>query len=148
MKVSTKALYGVLALADIALNSENGASVPAQEIAERQDVSKKYLEHILSMLRRAGYVRGRRGINGGYALAQDPGFITLYDVFSALDVSILEGMENNESRSTGWLREAANVCLWERINSFLVDFTKNMTLEDFIGECKKRAPSAWDMYVI
>ncbi len=148
MKVSTKAFYGVLALADIALNSENGKSVSAQEIAERQSVSKKYLEHILSTLRRAGYVRAQRGINGGYSLSQKPDSITLYDVFSALDVSILEGMENAHGRSTGWLREVANTCLWEKINGFLVSFTQNMTLEDFIVECKKRAPESWDLYVI
>ncbi len=148
MKVSTKAFYGVLALADIALNSENGKSVSAQEIAERQGVSKKYLEHILSSLRRAGHVRAQRGINGGYSLSQKPDSITLYDVFSALDVSILEGMENEPGRSTGWLREVANACLWEKINGFLVSFTQNMTLEDFIGECKKRVPESWDLYVI
>ncbi len=148
MKVSTKALYGVLALADVAMNSENGTCASTSEIAERQGVSKKYLEHIMSMLRRAGYVRAQRGINGGYALSRKPDSITLYDVFSALDVSILEDAENETRGSIGWLREAANVCLWEKINNFLVEFAKSMTLEDFIGECKKRAPESWDLYVI
>ncbi len=46
MKVSTKVQYGMLALADIALYSENGSAVSGPEIAERQDISQKYLEQM------------------------------------------------------------------------------------------------------
>ncbi|MBP5621761.1 MAG: Rrf2 family transcriptional regulator [Thermoguttaceae bacterium] len=148
MRASTKAFYGVLALADIALNSDNGSSVPAPDIAERQDVSKKYLEQILSLLRRAGYVRAQRGINGGYSLARPANSITLFDIFDALDSAILERTEIGGKRADAGLRDVVNACLWEKINDFLVSFAKSMTLEDFIGECKKRTPETWDLYVI
>ena len=55
MKVSTKVQYGMLALTDIALYSENGSAVSGPEIAERQDISQKYLEQILGLQIRSDY---------------------------------------------------------------------------------------------
>ena len=70
MKVSTKVQYGMLALADIALYSENGSAVSGPEIAERQDISQKYLEQILTHLKQAGLIRAQKGLRGGYTLSR------------------------------------------------------------------------------
>ena len=64
MRVSTRVEYGMLALADIVLYSENGTSVSAPEIAEREEISQKYLEQILTQLKQAGLIRAQKGLRG------------------------------------------------------------------------------------
>ena len=90
MKVSTRVEYGMLALTDIALHSGNGSSVPAPEIAERQGISQKYLEQILTHLRQAGLIRAQKGLRGGYTLTRAADKISLAEVINALDNTILE----------------------------------------------------------
>ena len=70
MRVSTRVEYGMLALTDIALHSENGSTVSGPEIAERQEISQKYLEQILTHLKQAGLIRAQKGLRGGYTLAR------------------------------------------------------------------------------
>ena len=79
MKVSTRVEYGMLALADIAIHSEGGTSVSAPDIAERQDISRKYLEQILTHLRQAGLINAQKGLKGGYPLSRPAGMIRLSD---------------------------------------------------------------------
>jgi len=65
LRVSTRVEYGVMALVDITLQNRSGTSVTALEIAERQGISKKYLEQILPLLKQAGIIRAQKGIRGG-----------------------------------------------------------------------------------
>ena len=60
MRVSTKGRYALRLMLDLAIN-ENGKPIRIKEIAERQDISDKYLEQIISILTKAGYVRSLRG---------------------------------------------------------------------------------------
>ena len=70
LKISTKVEFGIIAVIDIASHSLNGNAVTTPEIAKRQNISKKYLEQILSSLSSAGLVRGQKGSNGGYVIAK------------------------------------------------------------------------------
>lgn len=148
MKVSTRVEYGVLALADIALYSDSGTSVPALEIARRQGISKKYLEQILPLLRQARLIRAQKGLRGGYLLARPAGEITLSDILNALDNSLLESMPAADGRGTAGLAEVVNACLWGKINQHLNTYASSVTLADFLTECKSRIPQDWDLYVI
>ncbi len=144
MKVSTRVEYGLIALTDIVIHGENGVSVSAPEIAQRENISHKYLEHILLLLRQAGFIKAQKGLRGGYALACSPDKITLSDVLNALDKSILADMDSNNKEGLG---NAVNECFWEKINGNLNSYTKNLTLSDFAAQCRD-AGSKWDMYVI
>ena len=146
MRVSTRVEYGVLALTDIAMNSENGESVSTLEIARRQGISKKYLELILPLLRQAGLIKAQKGKTGGYTLSRVPEKITIAEVLNALDTTILEEMDITEE--DGALRSAVDQCLWGNINTYLRDFTDKMTLDKFIQSCNYNMASGWDMYVI
>ena len=148
MKVSTKVEYGVLALVDIALYSENGSVVPVLEISKRQGISKKYLEQILPLLRQAGLIRAHKGLRGGYVLARPASGITLYDVINALDNSVLEEMDSVSHDGEQELSSAVNELLWGKINKYLIDFAKNKTLSEFMRECESRMSDGWDMYII
>ena len=71
MKISTKGRYALRLMLDLALNN-TGEAVSLKDIARRQDISDKYLEQIISILNKAGYVRSIRGAQGGYMLAREP----------------------------------------------------------------------------
>jgi Rrf2 family protein len=86
MKLSTKTRYGTRAIIDIAQNSENGSTM-LKDIAARQSLSPKYLDHILSSMRRAGLIRNIRGKGGGYILSKTPASITVKDILEAVDGS-------------------------------------------------------------
>jgi Rrf2 family protein len=72
------------AMLDIATHGDNGL-VLLKDIAERQGISKGYLEHMMTQLRTQGLVVSERGANGGYRLARDPSDIGLDEVFEALE---------------------------------------------------------------
>jgi len=84
MKLSTKSRYGTRAIIDIALNSDSNTTM-LKDIAARQSLSPKYLDHILSALRRAGLIKNIRGKGGGYVLAKTPARITVKDIVEAVD---------------------------------------------------------------
>ena len=148
MKISTRVEYGMLALADIALYSENGSSVSAPDIAERQDISQKYLEQILTHLKQAGLICARKGLRGGYALSRPAGEIRLSDILNALDTGILDDSDFSSGAGSRGLRGAVNTCLWLRMNSFLAGYAGEHTLADLMQECRERMPDAWDYYMI
>ena len=76
MKISTKGRYAVRVMLDLALNN-NGECIKVKEIAARQGISEKYLEQIIAVLNKAGYVKSVRGAQGGYRIAKDPADFTV-----------------------------------------------------------------------
>lgn len=85
MRLSTKSRYAIRALLDLAIYAEKGP-VLVREIAEREDISVRYLEQLLLPLKAANLVRATRGANGGFMLAKDPSEINLREV-----IQITEG---------------------------------------------------------
>ena len=71
MKVSTKGRYALRLMLDLAQNN-TGEMIRVKEISERQGISEKYLEQIITMLKKANYVKSLRGAQGGYRLAKEP----------------------------------------------------------------------------
>jgi len=86
MKLSTRTRYGTRALAELALAYPDNM-LSAKDMADKQDISPKYLEQIMSSLRAAGLVISRRGLHGGYALARAPEDITVSDIYNSLEGS-------------------------------------------------------------
>jgi Rrf2 family transcriptional regulator, cysteine metabolism repressor len=84
MKLSTKGRYGARAALELALRYGKGP-VMVKEIAETQNISERYLEHILNSLRVSGLVKSTRGAHGGYELAKPPAQITLGEVIRSLE---------------------------------------------------------------
>lgn len=145
MKVSARVEYGLLALADIALYSENGTSVSGPDIAEREDISRKYLEQILTHLKQAGLIRAQKGLHGGYVLARPADQIRISEILNALDNSILEETDTGNS---GTLRDAVNACLWHKMNRTMIDFAESKTLSEFLTDCRQQLTGEWDLYEI
>ena len=72
MKISTKGRYALRIMIDLAQHTQDTA-IPLKEISERQGITLKYMEQIMPLLTKAGYVRGFRGNNGGYLLSRTGG---------------------------------------------------------------------------
>jgi Rrf2 family protein len=84
MKLSTKSEYACLALIDLTEQYGHGL-VKIDDIAKRKDIPKKYLEQILLLLKRSGYLKSRRGAEGGYMLAKHPGKISVAEIVRLMD---------------------------------------------------------------
>jgi Rrf2 family protein len=85
MKISTKGRYGLRALLDLATHGSEGTPVYLSDIAKREGISEKYLEHIFGALHKAGLVKAFRGRKGGYLLTRLPDEITLNEIISVLE---------------------------------------------------------------
>lgn len=148
MKVSTRVEYGLIALTDIAMYSENGKTITASDIALREHISLKYLEQILMSLKQAGFVRSQKGVGGGYMLSRSAGSIVISDILNALDTSILADTCSSDTISEEGLRPLVNSCFWVKMNEYLRSFTSNLTLSELISRCSGKANEKWDMYMI
>lgn len=132
MKISTKGRYALRLMLDLALHN-NGNYIPIKEIAKRQDISDKYLEQIISILSRAGYVQSVRGAGGGYRLTKHPkdytvGMILRLTEGSLAPVACLESDENTCDRS----EECATLIVWKKLYNAINDVVDNVTLEDLV----------------
>ncbi len=141
--ISTKGRYALRLMLDLAMCGEEGF-VPLKDIAERQEISIKYLEQIVSVLSRAGFVRSVRGTGGGYMLAKKPedytvGMILRLTEGSLAPVSCLETEENTCPRAN----DCMTLGVWEKLYTAINSVVDNITLADIIEENKSS-----DMYCI
>lgn len=89
MKVSTKGRYGLEIVVDLAMHSDSEQLESIKDIAGRRNLSVKYLERIVGMLKNAGIVKSTRGARGGYCLAKDPEEITVVEILSATEGNLI-----------------------------------------------------------
>lgn len=87
MKISTKGRYALRMLIDLAEHEGDGF-IALKDIAERQSISKKYLEQIVPILSRSGILRTNRGSQGGYALAKEPEHVTVGEILRLTEGSL------------------------------------------------------------
>jgi len=141
MRLSTKGRYGSRAMLDLAARHGQGP-VMVKEIAARQDLSEKYLEQILSDLRKAGLVISIQGKNGGFQLAKSPEKVTLLDI-----VKVLEGglapVSCVEDES---LCDRSHMCImrdiWESLRKTDANLLRKWTLRGLLDkEIEKAAES-------
>lgn len=135
MKLSTKGRYGLRALIDLALYSEN-ETVSIQSIARRQNISDSYLEQLMRKLRSSGLIVSVRGAQGGYKLARPANEISVGDVLRALEGSLEAVTCGGEDNSC----QGADLCVtkfvWERINSSIRDTVDSIKLSQLVEESR------------
>ena len=137
MKLSTKGRYGLRAMVDLVVHSEEGP-VPVSGIAARQRISESYLEQLLAKLKKAGLVSSVRGAGGGYIPDREPKEISVGDVLRALEGSLdpvdCPGLAE-ENRCGG-----ADVCVtkyvWKRINDSINQTVDEISLSTLVDESR------------
>ena len=141
MKISTKGRYALRLMIDLAQNREQG-NISLKDVSERQEISIKYLEQIVSPLTKAGLIRSIRGSQGGYSLIRNPEEYTAKEILTVVEgpiacVSCLETKENLCSRYSS----CATIKFYEGLNQVIIDYLEKYTLAD-LAEMRN-----WD-YVI
>ncbi len=145
MKLSTKGRYGLRALIDLAQYSTE-APVSITSISARQDLSERYLEQLMSMMKKAGLVKSVRGAGGGYVLAKDMAEISVGDVLRALEGS-LEPVECAGLEPDGGCK-AADYCVtkyvWQRINDSISQTVDEIRLDQLVEESRRKQCAGMD----
>ncbi|HJC09498.1 MAG TPA: Rrf2 family transcriptional regulator [Candidatus Blautia merdigallinarum] len=132
MKISTKGRYALRLMLDIAAH-DSGEPVRIKDIASRQEISAKYLEQIVAILSKAGYVKSIRGPQGGYRLTRKPEEYPLGDILrltegSLAPVECLEG-ETNQCPRAG---DCITLLFWKKLDKAIREVTEGYTLEDLL----------------
>lgn len=147
MYISTKGRYALRLMLDLAENTVNEQNIPLKKVAERQNISLKYLEQIITSLCKAGYVKSIRGSQGGYRLAYPPkeytvGMILRLTEGTLSPVSCLED-EVNQCQRNGI---CPTLFVWQKLYSAISETVDSITLQDIIDN-KKTLPDG-DDYII
>lgn len=117
---------------DLAMNEE-GHVVRIKDIAARQDISDKYLEQIISILNKAGYVRSTRGPQGGYTLKKKPEEYTVGMILRLTEGSLAPVACVEEDAVVCEREEqCATVEVWKRLNQAISGVVDQMTLADLV----------------
>lgn len=139
MKISTKGRYAVRVMLDLALNN-TGECIKVKDIAARQEISEKYLEQIISILSRAGFVKSVRGAQGGYRLAKAPEDYTVGMILRVTEGSLAP---------VACLEEGADVCercdscetleVWKELAKAIDNVVDHVTIADLAERHRKRS---------
>lgn len=132
MKISTKGRYALRLMLDLALNADDEL-VRVKDIAERQHISEKYLEQIISPLKKAGLVRSLRGAQGGYRLAGKPGDYTVGMILRITEggmapVACLDDPENLCERA----QDCVTLRVWEMLDDAIKGVIDHVTLQNLV----------------
>ena len=138
MKISTRGRYAVRVMLDLAWNS-NGECIKVKEIAARQGISEKYLEQIIAILNKAGYVKSVRGAQGGYQLTKTPEEYT---------VGMILRLTEGSLAPVACLEKDAEICercdtcetleVWKELHDTVNRLVDGITIADLVEKRQKR----------
>ena len=146
MKLSTKGRYAVMAMADLALNSD-GSPVTLSDISERQEISLAYLEQLFAKLRKNGLVESTRGPGGGYSLARPADDMPIADIVLAVDepLKVIRCSIDDPAavEDSGQAKETTKGCvgagrcmthdLWAELGRHIHMYLASVSLGDVVG---------------
>lgn len=128
MKISTKGRYALMLMLDLATYN-TGEPVRLKDVAKRQQISEKYLEQIISVLNKAGFVKSIRGPQGGYMLRNTPEQYTVGMILRQTEGSLAPvNYDDTESLE----RESVTVRIWEQLSEAINNIVDNITLKDLV----------------
>lgn len=143
MKISTKGRYAVRMLLDLAEHS-NGEFIALRDIAERQGISKKYLEQIVPVLNKSDILRTNRGYQGGYMLAREPEAYKIGDILRLTEGSLAPVFCAENSEECQRCEKCVTHPLWKGLYRVIGEYLDSVTLGDLIVTDKKRKRSDED----
>ena len=144
MKISTKGRYALRLLLDLAVYN-TGEPISLKDVATRQEISEKYLEQIISLLNKAGFVRSIRGAQGGYMLAKAPSEYTVGMILRLTEGSLAPvSCVGEDSIECERRQGCVTVRVWEKLNDAVNQVVDNITLADLVEWHQEKA----DQYII
>lgn len=132
MFISTKGRYALRVMLDLAENSQ-GKLIPLKDITERQNISKKYLESIMVILSKAGFVEAMHGKGGGYRLSKEPKEYKVGDILCLMEGTLAPVMCLEEGAKPC---ARADICktlpLWTGLDKVISEYLNSISLEDIL----------------
>lgn len=134
MRISTKGRYALRIMLDLAQNDDLGP-VALREISERQNITPKYMESIMSMLLRDKLVQSLRGKAGGYQLTRKPEEYPIYEILSCAEGGLAPvhclAMDENECPIR---KTCLTIPVWEGLHQVIKDYLSGITLRTLIEQ--------------
>ena len=138
MKISTKGIYALEIVVDLAMHSTKDSWESLKNIANRRNLSEKYLERIVKRLKDKGIVTSIRGAHGGYYLAKEANEITAYEVLAAVENDlVLIPCLLDEGKCDGNIDTCRVQEVWYRLWERIQKTTKEVTLQSIVDEVEK-----------
>jgi len=147
MRLSSRGKYGTRALLDLALHCDENP-VPLKDIAQRQQISLQYLEHLITPLIAGGIIRSTRGPRGGVWLMRHPHEVRLSEVIQLLEGSVtpVECVDNPQTCSRS--NQCVTRDIWGELKKAMVGVLESTTLQDLVERQKIKDNSEVAMYYI
>lgn len=135
MKISTKGRYALRVMIDLA-EHDCGKYIPLRDIAQRQEISEKYLESIVILLVRARMLDGVRGKGGGYKLTKAPDQYTVGSVLRLTEKSLAPVSCLEEGAACSRAAECRMLPLWQGLDRVISDYLDHITIGDLMQQCE------------
>ena len=135
MKISTKGRYALKVMIDLALH-DNGEYIALKDISARQNITIKYLEQIVSVLNKAGYLRSMRGNNGGHRLAKAPKDYVVGDILRVMegDLAPVQCSAKDTENPCPVADSCATFSFWQGLDQVVNEYVDRFTLEDLVAQ--------------
>lgn len=144
LKISTKGRYALRLLIDLA-EHQNTGFVPLKDIAERQNISKKYLEQIIPLFNRSDMLLTNRGAQGGYMLARQPAQYTVGEILRLTEGTLVPVACAQSPAQCDRSADCATLPVWQGLSRVINQYLDGITLQDILDQHRARAI---DDYVI
>ena len=132
MKISAKVDYALQAVVEIAVATKKDSLISAEEISSRREIPEKFLEGILTLLRKSGVINSYRGPSGGFELAKKPQDIAVADIIRIIDgpLAAVRGFAPEEIDYAGPVKHVADV--WIATRASLRNVLENISIADIL----------------
>lgn len=138
MMISTKGRYALRVMTELA-TAEEGRLVPLKEIAQKQEISEKYLEAVVKGLVREEMVFGLRGKGGGYRLARRPEEYTLLEILEATEGSLAPvACLTKDHKKCDRAEKCVTLPIWRGLDAVIRDYFSNITLAQLLDEMEEK----------
>jgi Rrf2 family protein len=144
MKISTKGQYALRVMLDFAEHVNEG-NVRLREVADRQGISKTYLEQIMVLLNKADFFNTVRGYQGGYQLNRPADKYTVGDILRITEGSIDPVEPADLSESTDRRIGVMAQDVWDGLGAVMAEYLDNITLQDILDS--HRESDMWDFVI-
>lgn len=147
MRISTKIRYGARAMLELASRYGEGP-IELKEIAQKEDISIKYLEQVIVPLRTAGLVKSVRGSKGGYSLGKPPSEICLNDLVEILDgqINLIECLR--DPKACQKVSSCVTRDIWGEVSDAINKIFRSITFEEMVNRKKEKEGKCPPMYQI
>ncbi|MCL2135028.1 MAG: Rrf2 family transcriptional regulator [Candidatus Bathyarchaeota archaeon] len=145
MRISTKGRYALRVMLDLAEHG-SGEYIPVKDISERQGITVKYMEQIISQLNKAGYLRSLRGNHGGYKLLKSPEKYTVGEILRTIEGSLapVVCLDDKVNRC-----ERAGFCktlpMWMGLYKVIAEYLDGITLLDILNQSQELDDSNYNI---